>query len=65
MNTNSRPSTHVDDVGDELRDRLINGDPERVAIYCDFWPAALAADVRDDMRADIDVTVDRPRSPRL
>ena len=38
------------------RDRLINGDPARVAIYCDFWPAALAADVRDDMRADIDVT---------
>ena len=56
MNTNSRPMPHIDDVGDELRDRLINGDPARVAISCDCWPAALAADVRDDMRADIDVT---------
>ena len=56
MNTNTHPMAHVDDLSDELRDRLINGDPTRVAIYCDFWPAALAADLHDDMRADIDVT---------
>ena len=58
MNTNSRPMAHVDDLSDELRDHLTNGDP---------WPAptgpgdpwyavALAAVIRDDMRARIDVT---------
>lgn len=62
MNTNTHPMTHVDDVGDEMRDRIINGDPRRVPTrpgdpwYAVTLAAALAAVIHDDMRADIDVT---------
>ena len=58
MNTNSRPMPHIDDLRDELRDRLINGDPSPAPTSPgDPWyAAAISADVRDDMRADIDVT---------
>ena len=67
MNTNSRPMTHVDDLSDELRDHLTNGDPwrEPTGPGDPWYAAAISADIHADMRACIDVTVDRPRSPRL
>ena len=62
MNTNSRPMAHIDDVGDELRDRLINGDPWPAPTgtgdpwYAVALAAAVSADIHADMRAGIDVT---------
>ena len=62
MNTNTRRMVHVDDLSDELRDHLTNGDPWREPTspgdpwYAVALAAAISADIHADMRAGIDVT---------